>query len=117
MNNLSVDDLKKMQLLGDRVLVLEQGPLTTKANIQLLSNEHKWDRFGTVVKVGPGNDLDGMPVEVGQTVAIGKEAGMPIVFDLPDDDKPGETKEVKMLVIRLMGILAIIEEDEKEVVE
>lgn len=110
MNNLNEDDLKRMELMGDRLLVIEQEPLLTESNIQLLSNDHKWDRYGTVVKTGPGYEHVGMPVKAGQKVAIGKEAGTPICFDLPDEERGG-IKEVTLLMIRLNAVMAVIEDD------
>ncbi len=105
--NLTNDELNRMELLEDRLLVVEQELPITPGGIQLISNDHKWDMYATVIKTGPGYKHIGMPVEVGQKIVIGKQAGQPVVFDLPTGDD-GELKEIPMLVIRLSAVLGIV---------
>ena len=106
--NLTQDDLKRMELTSDRILVLEDPPGSTPSGIKLLSNDHKFDRTGTVVLVGPGIDPIGMPLKKGDRIMIGQHAGITITADLPDEEHGG-MMEVEFQLVRLTGVLAVIE--------
>ena len=108
--NLTQDDLSRMELTSDRILVLEDPPGSTPSGIQLLSNDHKFDRIVTVMMTGPGIDPIGMPLKKGDRIMIGQHAGITITADLPDEQHGG-MMEVEFQLVRLSGVLAVIEED------
>lgn len=108
--NLTQDDLSRMMLTADRILVLEDPPGTTPAGLHLLSNDHKFDRTGIVIMTGPGIDPIGMPLKKGDRIMIGQQAGITLTADLPDEEHGG-MMEVEFQLVRLSGVLAVVEPD------
>lgn len=111
MSNLTKDDLLRMQLMGDRILVIEKAPTQTPSGLHLVG-QPRWDRVATVVLAGPGFEHHPMPVKVGDMVAIGEHAGTMLNFDI-ENEETGSMEEVEMMIVRLSGVLAIITEEEE----
>lgn len=111
MNRLTTEDLLKLELLEDRILVIEEEPAETNTGL-ILTGDPIWERRASVIKTGPGLLPVGMPLKTGDRVYIGKNAGVVIEFDLDEPD--GTYKLTKMLLVRLSGVLLVEENPDEE---
>lgn len=111
MATITHEELQRMELLEDRVLLLEEVTDKTPSGIHLLADQN-WTRRAAVIKTGPGFIDIGMPLTPGDHVYVGKEAGMEIEVDIPNEIEPHEMITTRFLLVRLNGILMIADTDD-----
>lgn len=102
MNELTAKDLILMELLEDRLLVIEERNEKTSTGLYLVT-DLQWMRRGVVIKTGPGFHPVGMPLKVGDKIHYGKDAGVELIFNMLDDF--GVEKPTVLQLIRLSGVL------------
>lgn len=106
-------DLVLMELLEDRLLVIEERNEQTPSGLYLVGDS-QWVRRGVVIKTGPGFHPVGMPLESGDKIHFGDQSGVELIFDMPDDVDATGTKPTKFLLMRLSGVL-LVEDQTTEV--